>query len=143
MTKDRYSGDPRLVMTANGTTLAFRGGQPEMDQGLENCALIALFTRRGWCGNIFLPKERRIGSDFEATCEGAITLSKLADIENAAELALSPKVFGSVKAATSNPTSDHIETEILIGSGGALSLKREGALWQAQIDDPASRRVSS
>ncbi|MBU1080900.1 MAG: hypothetical protein KKB59_10480 [Spirochaetes bacterium] len=144
MTKptDRYSGDPRLVLTANGADLDYRGGQPVMDQGIENCILLSLFVREGWAGNVFLPPERRLGSDYEKTCRGTITLSKLVDVENSAERALSSKVFGTVKASASNPTADHLAVEIKIGSGGVLSLTRERALWVAQINDPASRRLA-
>jgi phage gp46-like protein len=142
MSTDRYSGDPRIILTANGADLDYRGGQPVMDRGLENCILISLFTREGWAGNAFLPTERRMGSDYEKTCRGAITLSKLADVENSAERALSSKAFGTVKAEASNPTADHLNVEVSVGSGGALSLTRERSLWAAQISDPASRRLS-
>lgn len=141
---DRYSGDPRLVLTDNGATLDYRGGQPVMDQGLENCALLALLVDEGWAGNVFLPPEARVGSDYLERCRRPITLSGLADIESAAERALQPvKAFGEISAEASNPRGDRVLVTINLGPGGALALEREGGLWRAQALDPASRRLSS
>jgi hypothetical protein len=140
---DRYSGDPRLVLTEGGATLDYQGGQPVMDRGLENCALLSLFADDDWQGNIFLEKPERIGSDFEKTCRGTITLSRLADAKNSAERALSTtRAFGEVVATVTNPETDHIAAVVKLGAGGSLSLIREKALWTAQINDPASRRLS-
>jgi phage gp46-like protein len=107
-------------------------GNPVMDQGVRNAAIISLFTDEGWGGNVFLPPESRIGSDFNKLCKGTITLSRLADIENAAVRALQSKLFPKVEAEARNPDGDHLEVNIKIGSGGSLSLNRESALWQAQ-----------
>jgi hypothetical protein len=112
-----------------------------MDQGVENQGLISLFSALGWAGNIFSPPENRIGSDFEKTCEGPLTLSKLADVENSAERALTSKLFPDVSATAANPKSDHLRVEAKIGPGSVLSLTREGALWRNQADEPASRRI--
>ena len=52
---DPFDGDPKLILTQNGATLQYLGGQPVLDRGVENQATIALFTAPGWCGNKFLP----------------------------------------------------------------------------------------
>jgi hypothetical protein len=140
---DRYGGDPRIVIDPDGADLDYKGGQPVMDQGFENCALLSLFTQEGWVGNIFLSTDNKVGSDFQKTAQGTLTLSRLADIENSASRALSSKVFGSVSAEASNPQGDRVSVVITIGSGGALSLTREKALWTMQTLYPASRRISS
>ena len=63
---DPYQGDPKIILTENGATLKFVGGQPVMDRGLENFALISLLTKTGWAGNFFIRAEAdKIGSDFE------------------------------------------------------------------------------
>lgn len=129
-------------MTENGATLDYQGGQPVMDQGFENCALLSLFVRKGWAGNIFLKAEEQVGSDYEEMTDKPITLSGLADDENAAVRALSTsKVFGKVSASASNPMANHLEVEITIGSGGTLSLTREKSLWKAQAEDPANGKL--
>jgi hypothetical protein len=136
-----FEGDPRLVLTPDGSDLDYRGGQPVMDQGLENQALISLFTREGWAGNIFLPESNGVGSDFEATCLGTITLSKLANIENSAERALTSNAFPDVTVTVTNPKADHLRVEALLGAGLTLSLTREGTLWRNQAENPAYRRI--
>lgn len=138
---DRYSGDPRVLVTSAGADLDYRGGQPVMDAGLENQAILSLFTRR-WCGNIFLPPASRIGSDFEDTCRGAITLEAVnADIPNAAERALKSDLFSSVAASVANPSGNDLRVMIKLGRG-VLSLDRKGMLWVAQATDPAYRRLT-
>ncbi|MDR1287987.1 MAG: hypothetical protein LBK08_10295 [Treponema sp.] len=138
---DIFEGDPRIVLTANGADLNYRGGQPTMDTGVENTALISLFTKPGWPGNIFAPPENRIGSDFEDTCRGSITLRKLLDIENSGRRALTSKTFPDVTVDLSNPASDNLRIHTTLGPGGALNLVREGALWKNQAADPAYRKV--
>ncbi|MDR0475538.1 MAG: InlB B-repeat-containing protein [Treponema sp.] len=131
-TDDRYDGEPKLYLNQNGANIKYEGGQPIMERGLENQAFISLFTRQGWCGNVFLPPENRVGSDYEETCEGSITLSKLADIENSAVRALSSKAFPQVSAEVQNPKSDNLSVEIIGRSGGVLSFSRVGILWRNQ-----------
>ena len=128
----RYEGDPKLFLEPNGASLRYEAGQPVMERGLENQAFISLFTREGWCGNAFLLPENQIGSDFEATCSGSITRSKLADIENSAVRALTSKAFQKVDTRVYNPRSDNLLIEITVRGGAALTLAREGALWQNQ-----------
>ena len=131
-----YDGDPKLYLGPNGANLCHKAGQPVMERGLENHALISLFTQQGWCGNVFLPPENHIGSDFEETCAGSITLSKLADIENSAVRALASKAFQKVDAEAQNPKSDNLRVEITVHGDRALSLTREGSLWRNQRERP-------
>ena len=130
--KNHFEGDPKLYLAPNGADMRYEAGQPVMERGLENQIFISLFTKNGWCGNVFLPLENHVGSDFEETCAGSITLSKLADIENAAERALASRAFPLVDTRVKNPVSDQLKIEIILRSGGALSLIREGLLWRNQ-----------
>jgi hypothetical protein len=140
VTSDRFSGDPRLLLTPAGADLDYEGGQPVMDQGLENQVLVALFTRPGWCGNLFLPTASQIGSDFLDACSAPITLSSLADIQNAAVRALASDLFGEVTVTVTNPTSWDLSVVITI-SGRTLSLNRRGMLWSNQSENPAHARL--
>jgi hypothetical protein len=119
-------------MLEKGADFCYEGGNPIMDQGVHNAAIISLFTEDGWAGNVFLPPESRIGSDFVKRCRGTITLSRLADIENSAVRALRSKLFPEISATARNPNGDRLEVKIKISPGGALSVAREGALWRAQ-----------
>jgi phage gp46-like protein len=123
--------DPRLIMTSNGTRLQFVGGQPLMDDGLENLALISLFTSPGWCGNRLL--KMPIGSDFERTCNQPITRQSLNSIRNAAERALNTPVFGQVTVTVANPVGHRLEITARIERGGReLRLTRNGQNWEFQ-----------
>ena len=129
---DKHEGEPKLFLTPDGANLCYEAGQPVMERGLENHALISLFTLKGWCGNVFLSPKDRMEGDFEETCSGPITRSKLADIEDAAVRALSGKAFPHVGVNVQNPKSDNLRVEITVKGGGSLSLNREGALWKNQ-----------
>ena len=115
-----------------------------MDQGLENEAQIRLFTRDGWCGNVFLRPENQIGSPFEAEIIGqAITLSGMEKIRNLADIALNGPAFPDRKITVDNPTSDRVLLVSDLGPGKAkLSFQRNGANWAAQATNPASARLS-
>lgn len=119
--------DPRMILTADGSTLQFTGGQPLLDNGLENAALISLFTSPGWCGNGFI--KTAIGSDFEQACNQPITRKALNDIRNAAERAIP-----GASAVVSNPSSSNLHITITLPYGRALSLTRRGGNWSYQAD---------
>jgi phage gp46-like protein len=142
---DIFSGDPRLFLSENGSRLIFRGGQPVMDRGLENLALISLFTSRGWVGNtLFSDIDQQIGSDFEEAAKQPITLSMLNDVAQAAERALDNPAFGNVTVTIENPNSNRLNVTILIEPPGqdsrALILSRNGDNWIAQKIEPAEGR---
>ena len=141
MAIDRFEGDPRIVITEHGSDFVYEAGQPIMDTGVENTALLSLFTQEGWAGNVFLPIENRVGSDFEKTSQGSITLSKLADIENSAERALTGKTFSDIETDITNPTSNHLKMNIKVGPGQALNISNEGARWRNQAERPASSQI--
>jgi phage gp46-like protein len=50
-------GDPKLFETGIGADLSIIGGQPVMDDGLENAVYLSLFTPPGWWGNILSTSE--------------------------------------------------------------------------------------
>ena len=143
---DRFQGDPRLVLTENGAKFVYSGGQPVMDQGVENQALIALFTTRGWAGNIlFTDPNQKIGSDFITASLEAITLTSLNKIRDAALKALAAPIFGDIAVEVTNPTSYQIKTEIEIKPPGedpqTIILLKNGINWVLQGTDPASGRI--
>ncbi len=142
MISDVFQGDPRLILDENGARLQFIGGHPLLDQGLENLALISLFTAPGWAGNdLFADAAQQIGSDFESSAKQPITLSALNDIRNAAIKALENPAFGKVTVDVTNPTGIRIQVSIRIEPPGAdmqeLLLTTNGLNWQAQAANPA------
>lgn len=136
-------GDPRLILTASGSRLQFIGGQPLMDRGLENLALISLFTSPGWAGNLLL--DTSIGSGFEASTNQPITLQSLNDIRDAAEKALENPAFGRITVDVKNPTGSRLDVNIRIEPPGAnpqqLQLTRYAENWTFQAVEPAYQRI--
>ena len=140
-----YAGDPRLFLSENGSRLIFRGGQPVMDRGLENLALISLFTKNGWVGTVlFSDINQQIGSDFEEAVNQPITLTMLNDVAQAAERALVNPAFGNVVVTVENPNSSRLKVTILIQPPGqdsmVLILSRNGDNWISQKEEPAEGR---
>ncbi len=143
---DRTQGDPRLVLTENGSKIVFKGGQPILDQGVENLALISLFTRRGWVGNIlFKDPLQKIGSDFVDAGLEPVTLRSLNNVRDAAIKALNHPLFGTVDVMVSNPTSYQTKVDIILKPPGedikTLTLVKNGLNWIVQTTDPASGRI--
>ena len=141
-----FQGDPRLFLDENGARFEFIGGQPIMDGGLENLALISLFTDKGWPGNDFFANpDQQIGSDFELATQQPITLSALNVIRNAALKALENPAFGEVSVDVSNPVSQRISVKVLIRPPGddvrELLLTTNGLNWQIQATSPAHERI--
>lgn len=138
-------GDPRLILGPDGAYLQFVGGQPLMDAGLENLALISLFTAPGWCGNTFMNLNSQIGSDFEAACDQPITRAALNQIRNAAERALKHSAFGQVDVTVTNPDGYRLSIQIRITPPGSnpqeILLQKNGGNWKYQAHDPAYRRI--
>jgi len=147
---NRFQGDPRIILTEDGSTLRFKGGQPVMDGGLENVPLILLFTAEGWAGNdLFDDPNQKIGSDFEEVASRAITISSLNDTREAAERALAPMIASNlaskIDVTVTNPSSRNLKMTVLITPPGGnvreLLLTRHGTNWLVQANDPAHKRL--
>lgn len=144
---DGFEGDPKLILTDQGSDLVFRDGQPVMDAGLENFALISLFTKPGWPGNAILSDAEQIGSDFETLATGSITRESLANTQNAAALALSSDVLKvtELDVEIANPVGTQLDVRIRLAPPGEdveLLLTREfGLNWRSQAQDPANERI--
>jgi phage gp46-like protein len=150
MSKDYFDGDPKITIDENGSDMTFINGQPVMDAGLENAAMISLFTRKGWFGNdLFRDPNQKIGSDFELSTEQPITISALNDIRDAAEKSLQwmidAQVASRVIASASNPSVNNLEVKVLIEPIGKdvmiLVLTRKSLNWVYQKIDPAYLKV--
>ena len=143
---DIYQGDPRIFLSVDGASLQFTGGQPVLDRGLENMALISLFTAQEWPGNdLFDAPDQRIGSDFQEATEQPITLRALNNIRDAAEKALVNPAFGRVTVVVENPNSYRLNITIRIEPPGqdikTLLISKNGLNWVAQAIDPAHGRA--
>jgi hypothetical protein len=131
-----YSGDPKIYIDENGADLIFEGGQPSMDEGVENRLQIALFTEPGWPGNtLFDDPVERIGSNFLGAVHQPITVQSLNNIRDAAKKALADG-FGDTVVNVSNPMGRNIN--VLIRLPGlqleVLLTTKNGINWQYQIE---------
>lgn len=122
-----------------------------MDTGLENAAMISLFTEEGWAGNRFLKgRGEAIGSNFEKVAKDvSVTVTSFEAKATAARQALSWMIStglaGKVETEWRNPSRDlYILTPIIFPPGGgkatSLMLTKNGPNWINQKKDPAYNR---
>ena len=142
--KTTYQGDPKIFIDENGAYLKFIGGQPIMDQGVENAGTIQLMTKKGWVGNQFLTDAQQIGSDFIEVSEKSITLTNLEDRRREANLALEKPFFGEKQITVENSVNYRVDTNIIVKSpnsdSGILNLSNNGENWVSQKINPAYKR---
>jgi len=150
MAFDRFQGDPAIKLTPSGATMDFNGGQPVMDQGLENYQIISLFTKKGWWGNILFENvNQKIGSDFEEI-RTIIDIQTINDYTDAARTALkSMKDSGLAKSIdinVTNPSNDFIKISILTTPPSKditeLLFIKNGLNWIQQAQNPAHERFT-
>lgn len=132
-----FQGDVKIYMTKNGADMQFIGGQPTMDQGFENLALISLFTLPGFWGNSLIDDvKQHIGSDFENDAKGPINLKKLEAITQSAEQALNDNALGEKEITVNNPENNRLNIYGLIYPPGQdvqeLKVNRFFQNWQNQ-----------
>lgn len=148
-----FDGEPRLIMTANGTTIEVRGGQPVMDSGIESAVLVSLFTNPGWFGNYFLDKDFHVGDDdesFEDLISGNITASRFSQAEKVGKNRLKwmseDRISSGTDIEVTNPSGIRVDVEITINrpdeTEEKLMLRKYGGVWLRQGEDPASARLT-
>lgn len=146
---DPYQGDVKKILTARGATVQFRGGQPLMDQGVENAAMYSLFSR-SWFANVFFQNpDQKLESKFEEEHEKPITLKQLLNIEDAAQKALawmlSQNIASKIDVETTAGETGKIKTAIQIkppeGDLTELLITKHGQNWLAQAAYPANEKV--
>jgi phage gp46-like protein len=145
---DRFQGDPAVFIEENGAYMVFKGGQPVMDQGLENATEISILTKLGWWGNDLETEESKlIGSNYQDIGLEPITLDNLSDLEEAASRALQwmvKKGLAVFDVSVNNPNGNRRDATILIQPPGkelqTFILTENGLLWKAQAEYPAHER---
>jgi len=143
----RFQGDPAVKITPDGADMVFRGGQPEMDQGLENAVLISLFTKPDYWGNSIFEESQQIGSEYQQP-RTVIDIETIDDINRSAEDALEwmtdTGLASSVDVETINPTGQST-TRIKIAPPGEdlqeFIFTENGQTWISQAANPAHART--
>lgn len=145
-----FDGEPRVVLDAGGADIEINGGQPVMDAGVENAALISLLTDPGWFGNTFLEAEYRVGdSTLTEVLGGALTKTTFSRAEGEAKRALQwmldEGIASEIRASFANRAGTGVDADVTIvrpnGDERAVSLRRYGPNWIRQGTDPASARL--
>lgn len=152
---NRFQGDPKLILGPDGSSLVYKGGQPVMDQGIENAIMIPLFTKKkgksinqkGWWMNLLWSNPvNQSGSDYvETVINQPLTLNGLANIEKAAAKALTNPLFGNVNSEVTNPEANRIDNKITVSSPGKdvdfLAVSENSENWRAQAFAPANENI--
>jgi len=145
---NRFSGDPAIQITENGATMKFIGGQPVMDQGLENAVQISLFTKLGYWGNALVNEEsKKIGSKYqrERTIIDVDTVNEVSeDASNALKWMSDTNLLSDININTTNPAGNQLSTSIELFPPGQDSYNfiftKNGLSWIGQQENPAHER---
>ena len=146
---NRFQGDPAVKITENGARMKFIGGQPVMDQGLENAVQISLFTKKGWWGNFLLGENEKIGSNFESI-RVVVDIQTINDYRDDAVLALKwmtdVGLASKIDVTVTNPYINQIWTKIIITPPGQDAMEllfiKNGLNWILQAQNPAHERMT-
>lgn len=138
---DIYQGDPKIYIDENGADFNYKGngGQPEMEQGIENVALISLFTDEGWPGNFYLnTKNKKIGSSYYKDSLRPITLSNIDRLEKSTIIALNDPIFKNVVSNVTTQSSGQLKNIISVQPPQKtlteIVLTKNGLNWVFQAD---------
>lgn len=148
MSFNRFQGDPAIKITESGATMKFVDGQPVMDQGLHNAAIISVATKRGYWGNALTQDENeKIGSDYEQEriIVDVQTINETTtDLENALQWFKDTGLASTIDVESFNPSGIRIDSSAVIKSPGADALEllfiQNGLNWIAQAKNPAHER---
>lgn len=148
---DRFSGDVAVKITPNGAEMLIIGGQPVMDQGFHNAALISAATEPGWWGNVLeTDPARKIGSEYlQELKKPIVDIESVENLQNALKIdfqwMIDKNIAQQIEPVVTNPQSNTVFAQIKVSPQGQdmdeILLLTNGANWEAQINDPVSERM--
>lgn len=135
-------GDPKLYITNDGVDINLIDGFPEMETGLENTSVIAMYTKSGYPFNAISDNEiEKAGNDFLEQISKPITKNQIIVVQDAAEKAYAPLIsegiIRSVQATISLENGVYSLSIILTaptGENQELIFKKYGQLWINQAN---------
>lgn len=133
----RFDGDVRLALSQDGGIIKIRGGQPEMDEGLETAVNLSLFSDGDWWGSSLGTADEAIGSGFLAALRAPLSNQARLDVIEAARTALawlvSSGIAASVEISATIPAVGRLDLSILIRQPSkAPATFRYTVNWQSQ-----------
>jgi len=138
---DIYQGDPKIYIDENGADFNYPGNvcQPEMEQGVENVAIISLFTDEAWAGNFYLKKKnKKIGSSYYKDSLRPITLSNIERLSKSTITALNDPIFKNVDSEITAISSGQLKNIITVEPPGQnlseIILTKNGTNWILQAE---------
>ena len=141
MNADIYEGDPLLNISIEGAEIVFSGaiGQPVMDQGIENFAMLSLFSPSFWEGNFYAKTtDERLESDYEDIAKLPTTVSNLELMRQETIKRLSNSVFGDIESTINARLSNQKINNIVISPPSREPLKlqliQNGTNWIKQAE---------
>lgn len=147
---DQFDGDVAFILTAGSGQIVYTGGQPLMDVGgFENAVIISLFTGEDYWANALNENEsdKQIGSDFEErVMPQAITIAYLRGVEDSAKDALqwmiNQKIAKAVEVNASWPELNTVNIEILITKpeDDTITLRYE-LNWEGGLLFPVTAKI--
>jgi len=137
MSKFPYDGDPKIFIDEDGADWNVGGGQPEMEQGIENELNYSLFTSENWSGNYYLKETKKMGSDFEKISKGVILSGTINDIRQSALNSFNSGIYGENECTVSNPNNNFIKVEYIVrppnNNPSIFLFTKNGINWANQI----------
>jgi phage gp46-like protein len=146
-----FDGEPKMIMTPDGVDWEIRGGQPVMDAGLENWAMIGLFTVPGWWGNYILDSEYQIGDcDFDTITREPLTMTSMMNadkearrgLESLVQKKVASEIIADISARSGFGIDFRAEVRGPASTLANLMLQKYGLNWVRQTTDPANERLS-
>jgi len=133
----RLDGDVRVALNQDGGFIRIRGGQPEMDDGLETAVNISLFSQSDYWGNALADDGEDVGSTFSDALSVPLSNQARLDVIEAARSALSwltsTGIASAVEVSATIPSAGRLDLGIIIRQPEkAPAAFRYTVNWQSQ-----------
>lgn len=127
-----YEGDPKLYETGAGPFLSIDGGQPEMNEGLENAVYLSIFTEAGYWGNAIADTPEKFTSKFGEVYRRTLNNQTRLDAEKYADAALAWIVSSGI--AKSVTVSASIPDVGILGLAVTIEQQNKKTTFRYQIN---------
>ena len=133
----RFDGDIRLSLSQDGGIIKIRGGQPDMDDGMETAVNISLFSQGDWWGNALAEDGEQIGSTFLDSLRAPLTnqarLNVIESVRSALSWLTDTGISSSIDVQATIPGLNRLDISLTIRQPEkAPTIFRYTVNWQNQ-----------
>jgi len=133
----RFDGDVRLSLSQDGGIIKIRGGQPDMDDGMETAVNISLFSQGDWWGNALAEDGEQIGSTFLDSLRAPLTnqarLNVIESVRSALSWLTDTGIASSIDVQATIPGLNRLDISLTIRQPEkAPTIFRYTVNWQNQ-----------